>query len=103
MSPGRSLRHCTALGWPETEFSKLGALKMSSFGTSPPVALATAHWTARRALAVPVATVNSLKSGLSLLLSVQKHPRIFPSEVASAGTDRPDFLNRGSAPTKDGP
>ena len=47
--------------------------------------------------------MNSLKSGLSLLFSVQKHPRILPSEVASAGTDRPDFLNSGSAPTKDGP
>src|ERR1700759_3235869 len=100
MSPGRSLRHCTALGWPETEFSKFGALKISSFGASPPVALATAHCTAKRALSLPVATVNNLKSGLSLLLSVQKHPRIFPSEVASAGTDRPDFLNSGSGTTK---
>src|SRR3984957_11993179 len=103
MSPGRSLRHSTGCGLPDTEFSKLGALKIPSFGPSPPVALATAHCTARRALSLPVATVNSLKSGLSLLLSVQKHPRMFPSEVASAGTDRPDFLNSGSAPTKDGP
>ena len=33
MSPGRSLRHCTALGLPEIESSKTGALKISSFGS----------------------------------------------------------------------
>src|SRR5947207_383895 len=103
MSPGRSLRHCTGLGLPDTESSKTGALKISAAGGRPPVAWATAHCTARRTLSLPVATVNSLKSGLSLLLSVQKQPRMLPSEVASAGIDRLNFLNTGSAPTSDGP
>ena len=68
---------------------------MSSFGGVPPVAAATAHWTARRTLSLPVATVNSLKSGLSLWLSVQKQPSELPSDVASAGIDRSNFLNSG--------
>ena len=88
---------------PVTEFSKTGPLKISSVGGLPPVAAATAHCTARRTLSFPVETVNSLKSGLFFWCSVQKQPSELPSDVASAGIDRPDFLNSGSAPTSDGP
>ncbi len=95
----------TATGWglPVTEFSKTGPLKIVSAGGLPPVAAATAHCTARRTLSFSVETVNSLKSGLSSWTSVQKQPSELPSDVASAGIDRPDCLERGSAPTSDGP
>src|SRR5579875_2828937 len=103
MAPGRSRRHCTGCGWPVTEFSNTGALKSCSEGNLPPVTSATAQSIAKRTLSLPVATVNSLKSGFSLWLSIQKQPRELPSEVASAGIERLNFLNTGSAPTKDGP
>src|SRR5262249_49840458 len=95
--------HWTALGWPVTEFSKTGPLKISSAGGLPPVTVATAHCTARRTLSFSVETVKSLKSGLAFWCCVQKQPSEFPSDVASAGIDRPDFSNSGSAPTSDGP
>ncbi len=44
-----------------------------------------------------------LKSGLSASLSFQKQPRTLPSEVASAGMERPALVNSGSAPTSEGP
>src|SRR5215475_6857375 len=103
IAPGRSGRHWTGLGWPVTEFSKTGPLKTSSAGGLPPVTSATAHCTARRTLSFSVDTVNSLKSGLFAWCSVQKQPSELPSEVASAGIDRPDFSNSGRAPTSDGP
>src|ERR1700692_1422838 len=91
------------MGVPVTEFSKTGPLNVSSLGGVPPVAAATAHCTARRTLSFSVETVNSLKSRLSWWNSVQKQPSELPSDVASAGIDRPDCLNSGSAPTSDGP
>src|SRR5579875_3489970 len=103
MAPGRSRRHCTGCGWPVTEFSNTGALKSCSEGNLPPVTSATAQSIAKRTLSLPVATVNSLKSGFSLCLSIQKQPRELPSEVVSAAIERLNFLNTGSAPTKDGP
>src|SRR5215475_8428593 len=103
MAPGRSGRHWTGCGSPVTEFSKTGPLKISSVGGVPPVAAATAHCTARRTLSFSVETVKSLKSGLFLWCSVQKQPSELPSDVASAGIDRPDFSNNGRAPTSDGP
>src|SRR4029077_18083071 len=72
---------------------------MSSAGGLPPVADATAHCTPRRTLSFSVETVNSLKSGLSFWLSVQKQPSELPSDVASAGTDRLNFLDTGRAAT----
>src|SRR4029079_13361773 len=81
----------------------MSTLKVLSACGLPPVASATAHCTARRTLSFSVETVNSLKSGLSFWTSVQKHPSELPSEVASAGIERPDCLNSGSAPTSDGP
>jgi len=36
--------------------------------------------------------VKSLKFGLSFWLSTQKHPSELPSDVASAGIDRPDLI-----------
>ena len=54
-------------------------------------------------MSLPVATVNSLKSGFVAWVSFQKQPSALPSEVASAGIERPLFWNTGSAPTSDGP
>src|SRR5689334_22897750 len=62
-----------------------------------------AHCTARRALSLPVATVNILKSGFFALWSSQKHDSTLPSEVTSAGIERLLFSNAGRAPTRDGP
>src|SRR5579871_6835484 len=81
----------------------MGPLNVCAVGGVPPVTAATAHCTARRTLSFSVETVNSLKSGLSFSLSVQKQPSELPSDVASAGIERPDALNAGSAPTSDGP
>src|SRR5215470_973126 len=103
MSPGRFGSHSTGFGLPLTESSKVGAWKVVALGGVPPVALATAQSTASRTLSLPVATVNSLKSGFAAWLSFQKQPSALPSEVASAGIDRPLFWNTGSAPTSDGP
>src|SRR3954464_9974697 len=103
MSPGRSLRQSTLGGSPLTEFSNIGALKRAAAGGVPPVASATAQSTASRALSLPVATVNSLKSGLSALCCCQKQDSALPSEVTSAGIERPLFSNSGRAPTSDGP
>src|SRR5579871_5044776 len=81
----------------------MGPLNVCAVGGVPPVTAATAHCTARRTLSFSVETVNSLKSGLSWWTSAHKQPSELPSDVASAGIDRPDCLNRGSAPTSDGP
>src|SRR4051794_12547885 len=62
-----------------------------------------AHCTASRALSLPVATVNTLKSGFLAFLSSQKQDRTLPSEVTRAGIDRLLFSKAGSAPTSDGP
>src|ERR1044071_9820384 len=103
MSPGRPASHSTGFGLPVTESSNAGAWKVVAVGGVPPVALATAQSTASRTLSLPVATVNSLKSGLAAGVSFQKQPSALPSDVASAGIDRPLFCNTGSAPTSDGP
>src|SRR6478672_9679937 len=99
MSPGRSFSQLTGLGLEDTESSNRGAWNCFDEGGVPPVARATAHCTARRALSFPVATVVSLKSGFLALFSSKKHDRTLPSEVASAGMERPLFWNSGSAPT----
>src|SRR3984885_11646195 len=103
MSPGRLAPHSTGLGVPLTESSKLGAWKVVASGGLPPVAFATAQSTASRTLSLPVATVNSLNSGLAAWFSFQKQPSALPSEVASAGIERPLRVNTGRAPTSDGP
>src|SRR4051812_30859080 len=103
MSPGAPASHSTGCGLPDTESSKIGAWNVVSLGGWPPVARATAQSTASRTLSLPVATVNSLKSGLAAWWSFQKQPSALPSDVASAGIERPLLVNTGSAPTSDGP
>src|SRR5690348_16954749 len=93
----------TGCGLPDTESSKGGASNWVEDGTVPPVAFAMAHWTASRALSLPVATVKSLKFGFFALWSSQKQESTFPSDVTSAGIERPLFSKAGSAPTSDGP
>src|SRR4051812_8539188 len=102
-SPGSLRSQVTGCGWPLAESSKTGASNCVSDGGVPSVALAMAHWTASRALSLPVATVNILKPGLVALWSSQKQDSTLPSEVTSAGMERPPFSNAGSAPTSDGP
>src|SRR3954468_11398897 len=103
MSPGRSARHCTGLGFPVVESSKTSDGKWGLAGFLPPVASATAQSIARRAWSFCVDTVNSLNVGFFLTFFFQKQPSTLPSEVASAGMVRPLLLNSGSAPTSDGP
>src|ERR1051325_8547192 len=103
MSPGRLASHSTGGGWALTESSNTGAWHVVACGGLPPGALATAQSTASRTLSLPVATVNSLKSGLLAWFSVQKQPSALPSDVASAGIERPLRVNTGRAPTSDGP
>src|SRR6185295_1746247 len=103
MSPGSFASHWTGFGTPVTESSKLGASNVVDLGGVPPVALATAQSTASRTLSLPVATVNSLNSGFAAWFSLQKQPSALPSDVASAGIERPLRWNTGSAPTSDGP
>src|SRR6266540_3366032 len=86
MSPGSFGWHSTGCGFPVVESSNTSDGKCVVDGFLPSVASATAQSIASRAWSF-----------------CQKHPRTFPSEVASAGTLRPLLLNSGSAPTSDGP
>src|ERR1041385_7865666 len=103
MSPGRLGWHSTGLGFPVTEFSNALDGKCVVEGFVPPLASATAQSIASRAWSFCVDTVNSLNVGFDACSFFQKHPRTFPSDVASAGIFRPLLLNSGSAPTRDGP
>src|SRR6476646_4494764 len=103
MSPGRSFLQVTGFGWLDTESSNTGAENCLDCGGVPPVASATAQSTASRALSLPVATVNILKSGFLALWSSQKQESTLPSEVTSAGIERLLFSNSGNAPTSEGP
>src|SRR6476646_4633045 len=103
MSPGRSFLQVTGFGVFDTESSKTGAENCLDDGGVPPVASATAQSTASRALSLPVATENILKSGFLAWWSSQKQESTLPSEVTSAGIERLLFSNSGRAPTSEGP
>src|SRR3954454_13866910 len=103
MSPGSFDLHSTGFGLPDIESSNARDGKCVVAGFLPPVASATAQSIARRAWSFCVETVNSLKVGFFAWFFCQKHPSTLPSDVASAGIERPLFVNSGSAPTSDGP
>ena len=79
---------------PLTESSNTGASNCFDVGVLPPVASATAQSMASRALSLPVATVNSLKSGFVAFWACQKQDSTLPSEVTRAGMDRLLFVER---------